>query len=201
MRWAENWLNGSARGAVTSGTGSRWRPVASSVPRGQCWAQPCSTPSPVTWVEGQSAPSAPFLVTPNGEERLPPQRLHCPSARPGWAGELAERDTGKCHQGQCRVLPRDGQPHAAAQAGAALLGGSSAGKGLGCWGTAGCPRASSVPRWPRGQRCPGVHEEERGRQVGGGDPPLCSALVRPQLEPCPVLGSPVPDKELWERVQ
>ena len=66
VRGAENGLNGRAEGAVTGGAEPSWRPVARGVPQGQCWLQSCSTYSPVTWMEGQRAPSAPLLVGQTG---------------------------------------------------------------------------------------------------------------------------------------
>lgn len=41
--------------------------------------------------------------------------------------------------------------------------------------------ASSVPLWPCN---PQVRHKQRGLQVEGGDPPLCSAFVKPHLECC-----------------
>ena len=43
VRWVENWLTGRARRVITGGTESGWRPVTSSVLRGRCWVQSCST--------------------------------------------------------------------------------------------------------------------------------------------------------------
>ena len=66
--WIENWLNGRAQRAVISSAESGWRPVASGVPRGQYWAQSCSTYSLMTWMKRLSVPSASLLVTQNWEE-------------------------------------------------------------------------------------------------------------------------------------
>ena len=58
--------------------------------------------------EGQGAPPASWLVTQSREEQLMPQGLRCRSARPGQAGELAERNLMEFSQGQCQALPWGG---------------------------------------------------------------------------------------------
>jgi len=68
VTWIENWLNVRAQRAVISSAESGWRPVASGVPRGQYWAQSCSTYSLMTWMKRLSVPSASLLVTQNWEE-------------------------------------------------------------------------------------------------------------------------------------
>ena len=45
------WLKGRAQRAGISGAESGWRPGTSGVPRGQYWAQSCSTSSLVTWMK------------------------------------------------------------------------------------------------------------------------------------------------------
>ena len=48
------------------------------------------------------------------------------------------------------------------------------------------------PGGQEGQWCPGVHWEQRGQQVGGGDPaPLLCPGEATSGVLCPVLGSPV----------
>ena len=68
LRLIENWLNGRALRVLSSCTDSSWRPVVSGVPRGQYWVQSCSTYSSVTWMKGQSVPSACLLMIQNWEE-------------------------------------------------------------------------------------------------------------------------------------
>jgi len=48
VRWIENWLNGRMQRVVISGAESSWKPVS---PRGQYWAQSCSTSSSMTWMK------------------------------------------------------------------------------------------------------------------------------------------------------
>jgi len=66
VRWIEHWLNGRAERVVISGAESHWRPVASGVSRVNLvlgWS--CSTCSSMTWMKGQSVPSASLLMTQN----------------------------------------------------------------------------------------------------------------------------------------
>jgi len=70
VRWIENWLNGRTQRVVISGARSGWRPVTSRFPRGQYWAQSYLTYSSMTWMKGQSVPSASLLMTQNREEWL-----------------------------------------------------------------------------------------------------------------------------------
>lgn len=58
------------------------------------------------------------------------------------------------------------------------------------------------PCGQEGQWYPGMHWEECGQQVKGGDP--ASLLIPSEATsgvPCPVLGFSVPDKELLKTVQ
>jgi len=68
VRWIESWLNGRAQRVVISSAESGWRPVACGVPQVSVLGQSCSTSSSMTWMKGQSVPSASLLMTPNWEE-------------------------------------------------------------------------------------------------------------------------------------
>jgi len=57
-------------------------------PRGLFWARSCSTYGSMTWMKGQSAPSASLLMTPNWEEWWIHFWLCCHSARARQDGEL-----------------------------------------------------------------------------------------------------------------
>ena len=149
---------------------------------GSGWLQPCSTPPPWPGRGDRGALGGVVMAQGRGE-RLAPQRLRCRWARPGQAGELAGRDLMEPNRGRRRVLPWGGQPPAPARAGAELWG--SSGKGLGVLGGSKVPAGQQCARVAEGPVGPGGHEEERGRQVEGGDPPSarpwggrgCSAVV------------------------
>ena len=76
-----------------SGAGSGWRPGTGGVPRGQYWAQPCSTSSSVTWMKSQSVPSASLLMAPNWEEWWIPQQAVLPSSEPWTGWRVGQRGT------------------------------------------------------------------------------------------------------------
>ena len=69
VRWFQNWPNGRAQRVVVSGAESSWRPVASGVClKHQCLVWSYSTYSSMTWMNGQSTPSAGLLTILNWEE-------------------------------------------------------------------------------------------------------------------------------------
>ncbi|GAB0190296.1 mitochondrial enolase superfamily member 1 [Grus japonensis] len=105
----------------------------------------------------------------------------------------------KFNKGKCRVphLKRNNPMHQY-RLGVDLLGSSSAEKDLGVLvdnKLSMSQQCALVAKKANGIY-PGAHEEERGQQVEGGYPPplLCPGEATSGIL-CPVLGSPVPDRQ------
>ncbi|XP_055565143.1 uncharacterized protein LOC102055566 isoform X1 [Falco cherrug] len=167
------------RRAVTSGAESSWRPAASGAPQGHCWVQARSIDSSVTWAKGQSVPSANLLAVQNWFTR----RLRCHSARPGQAGELG-RGAEVQHRPVEGPAAGEGQPPAPVWAGAGLLGGSSAGKGLGALVGSRLPWATSGPVDKVANGIQGCIRRSVASRSMEFIVPLYPALWRPHLECC-----------------
>jgi len=132
LRWIENWLNGRTQRVGISGTESSGRPVTSGVLQGQYWAQSRSTSSSMTWMMGQSAPSASLLMTQSWEEWWIHRQAVLPSSETWTGWKLGREEPDEVQQGQVQgPAPGEEQPDAPVQAGADLLESSSAERYLG----------------------------------------------------------------------
>lgn len=90
---------------------------------------------------------------------------------PGSAGGLGREKPSEAQQGQVLgPAPGEEQPQVPAQAGADLLQSSSVEKDLGLLLDHEFSVSCQCPCGQEGQQCPGVHWEECGQQVQGGDP-------------------------------
>jgi len=93
VRWVENWLKGRAQRVGISGAESGWRPGTSGVPRGQYWAQCCSTSSSVTWMKSESVPSTSLLMTQNWEQWWTHREAVLPSSVTWTGWRVGQRGT------------------------------------------------------------------------------------------------------------
>ena len=62
-------------------------------PRGQYWAQSCSTSSSMTWMKGQSVPSASLLMAQNCEEWWIHWQAVLPFSETWTGGKVGQRGT------------------------------------------------------------------------------------------------------------
>ncbi|GAB0178098.1 mitochondrial enolase superfamily member 1 [Grus japonensis] len=195
VRWVENWLNGRAQRVVISGAESSWRPVASAVPQGSVLVPVLFNILINDWDKGTGCTLSKFADdrkvrgvadTPEGcaASQQDPDRLE------SWA----ERNQMKFNKGKCRVLHLGkNNPKQQYRLGVDLLGSSTAEKDL---GVLVIHEPAMCPCGQEGQWYPGVHSEECGQQVGGGySPPLLCPGEATTGILCPVLGSPVQERQ------
>ena len=159
LRWIENWLNGRTQRVGISGTESSGRPVTSGVLQGQYWAQSRSTSSSMTWMMGQSAPSASLLMTQSWEEWWIHRQAVLPSSETWTGWKLGREEPDEVQQGQVQgPAPGEEQPDAPVEAWCGPAGEQLCGEGPGCPGERQVDHEPAVcPGCQKGQWHSGMH--------------------------------------------